>query len=403
MKKHLVWLAAGILAFTACQKEDLTSPVVSSSVSSNAVTVKGKRIYFTQPGNYINGNTFSYSPGDTFVLKSGIDYTYFSMGSVKNVTIINEGGIVHLTNGFDLGSCENVTVTGTGTKDFYGFEISGHTPGDVGFNVNGKSKNITITHLYIHDKTYGGWVKQEVGGTNDESLYYPNWYMDSITITHCMIKRMNQEGLYIGSTGQNADRPNKVGEYPYPMRLSNVTITNMIIDSTNRGGIMLSGADRGVNTISNNKITRCGYEYNSYQGNGVVIGGNAYANITNNVIKNTLCDGIWVLGVGTTRVKNNIIDSSGWLDGVNAGFMHGVAFDVRPSYPFRTSTFRIRGNDIGKHTDGKNDIYIYNSSVSDGGKKANGYSDNNLIFDNNNGKARFHVESGVLFSEVVGD
>jgi hypothetical protein len=78
----------------------------------NAVTIQGKRIYFTQPGNYINGNNFNYNGGDSFVLKSGIDYTYFTMGSVKNVTIINEGGMVHLTNGFSLSSCENVTIAG---------------------------------------------------------------------------------------------------------------------------------------------------------------------------------------------------------------------------------------------------------------------------------------------------
>jgi len=51
----------------------------------------------------------------------------------------------------------------------------------------------------------------------------------------------------------------------------------------------------------------------------------------------------------------------------------------------------------------KSDIYIYNSSVNDAGKKANGYSDNNLIFYNNHGNAKFHVDGGVTYSETVGD
>jgi parallel beta-helix repeat protein len=89
-------------------------------------------------------------------------------------------------------------------------------------------------------------------------LYYPNWYMDSIEIFNCMVKRVNQEGMYLGSTGENADRLNSCGEKPYPMRLSNVNVHDNIVDSTGRGGIMLSGADKGNNSIYNNTITRCG-------------------------------------------------------------------------------------------------------------------------------------------------
>src|SRR5678809_496938 len=174
--------------------------------------------------------------------------------------------------------------------------------------------------------------------------------------SNCMIKNMYQEGMYLGSTGQNADRPNRCGQHPYPMRLSNVIVHHNIIDATGRGGIMLSGADKGENRIYKNTITRCGLEYNSYQGNGIVIGGNAYANVDSNTIKNTLCDGIWVLGTGTTRVRYNKIDSSGWLEGTYAGNMHGISFDARPSFPFTLSTFRIRGNMTGQHTD-KADIY----------------------------------------------
>jgi len=245
---------------------------------------------------------------------------------------------------------------------------------------------------------------------------------------------MYQEGMYLGSTGQNADRPNGCGGHPYPMRLSNVKVHHNIIDSTGRGGIMLSGADKGENRIYRNTITRCGFEYNSYQGNGIVIGGNAYANVDSNTIKNTLCDGIWVLGCGITRVRNNIIESSGWLNGVHANNMHGISFDARPSYPFTLSTFRIRSNNISKHTD-KTDIYIYNTMQykddddgddDQGGDnrndQGNGHGDgdvhgrhgndhghgkgvsgfdtkNNLIFDNNEGKAKIGTQSGIKYKK----
>jgi parallel beta-helix repeat protein len=155
-----------------------------------------------------------------------------------------------------------------------------------------------------------------------------------------------------------------------------------------------------MNRIYNNVISRCGYEYNSYQGNGIVIGGNAYANIDSNTIKNTLCDGIWVLGSGTTRVRFNNIDSSGWLDGTYAGNMHGISFDARPSYPFTLITFRIKGNTIGAHTDNA-DIYIYNSPVTVGGQSVSGFdTTNNLIYNNNIGNAVVTVQPGIVYSTI---
>jgi parallel beta-helix repeat protein len=334
--RHLTLVAMLLILLFSCRKDIDVTQLKTEAVSS--ATQKGKRIYFTNPGNYISGK-FNYSPGDTFVLKASIHYTYFTVSDVHDVTIINQGGVVKLQNGFNFTNCKNIKVTGTGSKERYGFEIRGHTDGDVGINITGKSAHITCNNIYIHDKTYGYWVKQEVSGTCDAGLYYPNWYMDDINIYNCMIKRMSQEGMYLGSTGQNADRVNGCGKYPYPMRLSNISVHDNIVDSTGRGGIMLSGADKGTNKIYNNTVRRCGFEFNSYQGNGIVIGGNAYATIHDNTISNTLCDGIWVLGIGTTYVMRNNISNSGYLKSRHANNMHGIAFDTRPSYPFRLSTF----------------------------------------------------------------
>jgi hypothetical protein len=392
MKNFLLAALLLTISITSCKK-DRPQPLKGSNESH---ITAGKRIYFNNAGNWVDEN-FIYNAGDTFVLTAGIDYTYFSMANVHDVTFINEGGVVTMQNGFNFNSCNNIHIAGTGTKDFYGFEISGHTSGDVGIDINGRSSHITCNNIFVHDKTYGFWVKQEVEGTCDQSLYYPNWYMDSIEIYNCMVKRVNQEGMYLGSTGENADRLNSCGEKPYPMRLSNINVHHNIVDSTGRGGIMLSGADKGNNNISHNTITRCGFEYNSYQGNGIVIGGNAYANIDGNKIKNTLCDGIWCLGVGTTRVRNNSIDSSGWLNGTFAGFMHGIAFDTRPSYPFTLSMFRIRGNTIGKHTDVA-DIYIYNT-LQNG---VSGFSSkNNLIYNNNKGNAIVGTQQGIVYKTTI--
>lgn len=390
--KNLLPLIGVIILLSACRK-DVDLPV-GSQTTLNLVTKK--RIYFTQQGTYIN-KSFSHTPGDTLVLKQGIDYTYFTMDGVTDVVIVNEGN-VHLKNGFNFANCSNVTVAGSFSPNKYGFEISTHTPGDVGIDINGKSRNIKISGVFIHDKTYGFWVKQEVGGTCDQSLYYPNWYIDSVEIFNCKVTSVNQEGMYLGSTGQNADRVNSCGQRPYPLRLSNISVHNNIVDSTGRGGIMLSGADKGSNKIFNNVITRCGFEMNSYQGNGIVIGGNAYADIIENTIKNTLCDGIFVLGIGMTRVKANKIDSSGWLNGVKANNMHGISFDTRPSYPFVLSSFRIRSNVVGKHTD-VNDIYIYNTAKYVTGKWVSGFdTEHNLVYNNNEGQAKVTAQQGIVYA-----
>jgi parallel beta-helix repeat protein len=395
--KNLVTIFAIALffIFSACSKEVDSYQLQSTTISG--ITQAHKRIYFTQQGNYIP-SSFAYSPGDTFVLKEGINYTYFSMDGIHDITIINEGH-VHLLNGFNLANCNHVTISGTGdANDFYGFEISGHTSGDVGIDVNGKSKNITINNVFVHNKTYGFWVKNESNLSCDISFLYPYWYMDSISIHDNKIVNVNQEGMYLGSTDQNNDRPNPCGASNYPTRLSNISVFNNIIDSTYRGGIQLSGADKGVNSIYRNTISRCGYELNSYQGNGIVIGGNAYANIDHNTITNTLCSGIWILGTGVTRVRHNNISNSGYLDGHTAGGMQGISFDVRPSFPFVLSTFRIKSNTIKNHTD-KNDIMIYNTMQNVSGKSVSGFNTrSNLIYDNNSGKATVYAQPGIVFS-----
>src|ERR1700744_277258 len=109
MRNSLLAAMAMILLFS-CKKE--INEVKTSTGNISSATASGKRIYFNSPGNYVDEN-FDYSPGDTFVLTSGVDYTYFTMSNLNDVTIINDGDVVHLQNGFSLTSCRNVTITGT--------------------------------------------------------------------------------------------------------------------------------------------------------------------------------------------------------------------------------------------------------------------------------------------------
>jgi hypothetical protein len=56
-------LTATLLLFLFSCKKEIESTQVKTTDVSTAIA-SGNRIYFTQPGNYINEN-FNYSPGDT--------------------------------------------------------------------------------------------------------------------------------------------------------------------------------------------------------------------------------------------------------------------------------------------------------------------------------------------------
>jgi hypothetical protein len=119
-------------------------------------------------------------------------------------------------------------------------------------------QTLQCNNVYVHDKTYGFWVKQEVGGTCDQSFTILTGIWIASAIFNCMIKRVSQEGMYLGSTGENADRQNAVVGVSLSFAFKQCKCHDNIVDSTGRGGIMISGADKGVNNIFNNTITRCG-------------------------------------------------------------------------------------------------------------------------------------------------
>jgi hypothetical protein len=141
MKNLLIAAMLLTIGITSCKKQNDLSPNKLMS-TDEARAIIGKRIYFNSL--VIGLIKIVYNAGDTFVLSAGINYTYFSMANVHDVVFINEGGVVNMQNGFNFNSCTNIKITGTGTKDFYGFEISGHTSGDVGVDINGRSSNITV-------------------------------------------------------------------------------------------------------------------------------------------------------------------------------------------------------------------------------------------------------------------
>lgn len=358
-----------------------------------------RKIYITQGsdrGHYLNGNAFACAPGDTLVVMPGeMPYTYFALENIhgapgKELVIINGGRQVQLINGFAFAHCSFIRLSGTGSKEPYGFRISDPSWNGVAIDINGRSGNIEIDHVDIYNKTYGFWVKQEANCA--DSLQHPNWVIHDISIHDNRIVRMGQEGMYLGSTSPNGTRAincNGRSVTPVPLRLGNIRVYNNRVDSCWRSGIQLSGADSGVNEIYNNHVTHTGFELNPDQGNGISLGGFSHAHIYGNTISSTFALGVMSLGSGLVVIEKNSIDSSGYLGGHKTAGMASIMIDTRKTRPVDSTRFVIRHNRLGLNTD--YGIRVY--------KSVDTYKKGNIISGN---KGSVHAEPGVEWHAAEG-
>jgi hypothetical protein len=394
MRKFPHFFLMALLFFACTKTEQHPSNVQDTDVSDAKNTSGHKRIILKQGGDnglYINGNNFAYSPGDTLVLTGTWSYCTFEdfYGSPNNyVIVINQDAQVPLSSGFSFTNCRFLKLLGTGSKDKYGFLISQTVNDGVGITVTGRSSNIEISNVDIYNKTYGYWVKQEASCV--DSLQYPNWVMSHISIHDGRIRKTNQEGMYLGSTDPNGTRAiscNGTTIYPKPLRLGNIRIYNMIIDSTYRSGIQLSCASQGANNIYNNTISNCGFEYVSNgQGSGISLGGYTQANLYNNTITNTYTMGISSLGAGPLTIRNNTVKNSGVLAGHTVPGMASIMVDTRNTNPADSTTFGIDDNILGTNTDVN--IRVYKTYPT--------YAKNNFICDNGS-SCKIAVDAGIQY------
>jgi hypothetical protein len=356
----------------------------------------GKKIYLA-PGNdrgvILVGDQTICKPGDTLVVKATPEpYSYIYLGKLKGssespITLINEGGVVYLNKGIDLEDCQYVKVTGSGSKDRFGFTVN-QTPG-AALVIRGKSSNIEAERFYIKDAAFGCWVKNEA----QCDTLVNNWVLNHISIHDYEMHDIKIEGFYMGSTdANNIARPitcNGMQRFFRPSRLGNIKVYNGVINGTGRPAIMLSNASVGMNEIFNNTISNVGREYNDQQGTGISVGLYTRAFIHHNNIKNTYTWGIASLGgAGLIRIENNTIDSSGYLDNRSLSWPWNILVDTRETFPLEKTRFIIKNNILGK-SGNKFNIYV--------GKTVNAYDTMNIICNNTvNGKpGKVDVEEGV--------
>ena len=346
-----------------------------------------------QDSGFFGGHSavLKYHPGDTLDFPSRYTWTYIALDGYRGspscpLVMINSGGQTHTTTGINIANSTYVKVTGSGVKgEQYGFYLTGKDPamrgqGPFAVVITNRSKNVEVERVYIHNVGIGFDVKSE--GECADSLNYPNWVLDSVSIHDNKIVGIWNEAMYIGNTSpDNAansydPRPIDCGGqklYPMPMRVGNIRVYNNYVDSTGRGGIQVAAASKGMSEIYHNVIRHSGMNGDDAQGTAISVGAYTHAYIHDNVISNTFTWGIASLGGSGTgvvlRIENNRIDSSGYLAHYDLAHTDKRRIDpaTEPVYPnelnwpypielgtrptlFRDSTtFSIRGNTLGKY------------------------------------------------------
>jgi len=332
-----------------------------------AQTTKGKRIYLNKGAD--NGVMFvnapNCNPGDTLVVRASLNpwsYIYLDNANgtaAKPIVVVNEG-LVEITTGFDINNCRFVKLSGSGTKDKYGFKV--HHSGGVALTIHGRCADIEAERFSVNECAFGVWVKNEA--SCDTAIN--NWILNNISIHDYEIRNVKIEGFYMGSTdANNTSRPiNCNGEQRFfrPSKLGNIKVYNGFINGTGRPAIMLSNAQYGMSEIYNNVISNVGREFNDQQGTGISVGMYTRVYVHHNTVKKTYTWGIASLGgSGLVRIENNKVDSSGYLDGKTLPWPQNIMIDTRPTNPVDSTRFIVMNNQVAHQGKDAKNIQIWHS------------------------------------------
>lgn len=349
-------LTAGSGTPPVVQPPVIDPPVVVPPVTQPPVTVSKRKI-FTGSGNGITLKD-GVTAGDTLEFRGSFSYIQFVgiKGTLAAPIVMLNGGQVDIERGFNFEDCNFFKVIPAKNM----MRIIGAAKTGPAVSISKHSSNYEIANLFIKNKEYGFWIKNEADC--DETLNYPNYVMENFYIHDNTIEDMGSQGMYLGTTDpNNLDRPivcNGVVKNYTPTRLKGFRIINNTITRTGRPGIQLS-VGIGENEIAYNNISYTGLQKDDAQGTGISLGGYTRAYVHNNNITNTFTWGIASLGgSGLIRIENNKIDSSGWSLNGTIPWATGIAVDTRTTSPIDSTIFSIKNNALGAHTHPSLDITV---------------------------------------------
>ena len=148
----------------------------------------------------------TFHPGDTICFKSGqgfgeVEFHGLTGTAACPIVVTNEGGQAFLKGFFKFYGAKYVHVDGSGAAGVkYGFKvqpdpniIDGSTRDGIGLQITERSKCVEVNGIFINHTVFGMAIKQSPDCA--DSLNYPNWVMDSITIHDNYIRQVNLEGM----------------------------------------------------------------------------------------------------------------------------------------------------------------------------------------------------------------
>lgn len=154
-------------------------------------------------------NTFDggVAPGDRLVMTPGsrgaITFRDLAGAEGNPITIINgaAGQVVIQTGGWlgiEMNNCLHINLSGTGSADTYGFDISEAT--NAAIFAYKKSRYIEIDHCYIHDIGGAGLrIYTKIEDSSDDPL----WVCYDCSVHDCHISDVGTEAMYLGNDPDN--------------------------------------------------------------------------------------------------------------------------------------------------------------------------------------------------------
>jgi len=264
------------------------------------------------------GNENKGGPGDTIVLSGKYSYAYISQNYSSDVVYYTDGtGQVSFQSGISVENSNHIRIDGSGENTLYGIKVTG---GGTNLSVTGKSNYIDIGYVDLRNGKVGGlWDKTEVSDVQNKYEFDPSYLYPTRALYHHLhhlsLRNIQGDALYEGSTGSTGGRPMTCGgqtTYPKPMGVGFVELDNIVMDSINRQGGQISGADTGTVLVHDNTITNTGYEYNPQQGAGFSIGSlTKDAKVYKNTFHHNFLYNFYSYGDGVTEFHDNVTDTAG--------------------------------------------------------------------------------------------
>lgn len=304
----------GLFAFTALgQTADCTL-----SIPASETTIDGR------------SNAAGVHPGDTICLlpgqKSFLWITHLHGSQEAPVVIINKIGIVSVSQfyyGIKIDSCSYVKLSGSGVNGIpYGISIN-NVPG-AGMSIEGLSTDIEVEGIEIGNTQLAGiFCKTDpdcsFNSTRDK------YTMRNISIHDNYVHDTGMEGFYIGNsfyTGYTV-HCGDIDTLLLPHLIRGLKVYRNRILRSGWDGIQVSSADSSC-AIHHNEIENDSELAELNQMSGIIMGNGSNCDCSNNTIKDGKGSGIQVLGLGDTKVYNNLIVNPGRTYLQEFPYMNGI-------------------------------------------------------------------------------